>query len=91
MKELSITLGKSISLAEYPNCDMLETLEYKGLIVCVTPGGDTWKLVEGMISQDEGMRCRIFCNPYETGPCTISSIYKYCKFCANFKNKMRVY
>lgn len=46
LKELLRAAGKSISLAEHPYCDMPETFEYKGLIVCVAPGGDTRDIVE---------------------------------------------
>ena len=46
LKALLRATGKSISLAEHPFCDKPETFEYKNLMVCVAPGGDTREIVE---------------------------------------------
>ena len=46
LKELLRTAGKSLSVAPHPICDMPETFEYHGMIVCVAPGGDTREIVE---------------------------------------------
>lgn len=37
--------GKSISSQPHPNSDSPETFEYKGMVVCVAPGGDTYDVV----------------------------------------------
>lgn len=47
LKELLRTAGKSISLEEHQYCDKPESFKYKGLVVCVAPGGDTREVVEG--------------------------------------------
>mgnify|MGYP003413659150 CR=1 FL=1 len=46
LKELLRKAGKSISLAPHPYCEMPETFEYLGRIVCVAPAGDTREIVE---------------------------------------------
>lgn len=46
LKELLRKAGKSISLAPHPYCEMPETFEYLGRIVCVAPAGDTRVIVE---------------------------------------------
>lgn len=46
LKELLRKAGKSISLSEHPYCEMPETFEYQGRIVCVAPAGDTREIVE---------------------------------------------
>ena len=52
LKELLRAAGKSMSLAEHPYCELPETFEYKGMIVCVAPGGDSREVV--------GANCRYF-------------------------------
>lgn len=46
LKELLRNAGKSISALPHPNCDIPETFEYNGLVICVAPGGDTRAIVE---------------------------------------------
>lgn len=46
LKELLRKVGKSISLAPHPYCEMPETFEYQGRRVCVAPAGDTREIVE---------------------------------------------
>jgi len=38
--------GKSITSQPHPDSETPETFEYKGLIVCVAPGGDNEEVVE---------------------------------------------
>ena len=59
LKELLRTVGKSISLSEHPYCEMPETFEFKGLIVCVAPGGDTRKIVERNCRYFKAKRCDV--------------------------------
>lgn len=47
LKELLRTEGKSVSSKPHPNSDYPETFEYKGKIICVAPGGDTYDVVAG--------------------------------------------
>lgn len=46
LKEILRVAGKSISSKPHSNSDTPETFEYKEMIVCVAPGGDTRKIVE---------------------------------------------
>lgn len=46
LKELLRAEGKSISSKPHPDSDTPETFEYKGVIVCVAPGGDSRAIVE---------------------------------------------
>ena len=46
LKELLRATGRSISSTPHPCCEAPETFEYKELIVCVAPGGDTREIVE---------------------------------------------
>lgn len=59
LKELLRMAGKSVSLVEHPYCDIPETFEYKGLIVCVAPGGDTREIVEGNCQYFKNKGCDI--------------------------------
>lgn len=46
LKELLRVAGKSISRKPHSYCESAETFEYKGLVVCVAPAGDTGEIVE---------------------------------------------
>lgn len=46
LKEILRGAGKSISSKPHPNSDTAETFEYRGMVVCVAPGGDTRRIVE---------------------------------------------
>lgn len=45
LKEMLRKAGKSISSRPHPNSDTPETFEYKGMVVCVAPGGDKNNLI----------------------------------------------
>ena len=49
LKELLRREGKSISVPSHPDSDTPETFEYKGMIVCVAPGGDSEEVVENNV------------------------------------------
>lgn len=52
LKELLRAAGKSISMQPHPHSESPETFEYEGLVVCVSPAGDTREIVE--------VNCRYF-------------------------------
>lgn len=59
LKELLRAAGKSISSQPHPNSDKPETFEYKGLIVCVAPGGDTREIVESNCRYFKDKNCDV--------------------------------
>lgn len=46
LKELLRERGRSISTKPHPSCEMPETFEYEGMVVCVAPAGDNRTTVE---------------------------------------------
>lgn len=59
LKELLRAAGKSVSSKPHPHCDEPETFEYKGLIVCVAPGGDTGAIVQKNINYFIHKKCDV--------------------------------
>lgn len=59
LKELLRVAGKSVSSKPHPHSDKPETFEYKGLIVCVAPGGDTGNIVQQNIGYFVHKKCDI--------------------------------
>ena len=59
MKELLRVAGKSISSQPHPYCEVPETFEYKGLIICVAPGGDDRARVEENVSYFKLKHCDV--------------------------------
>lgn len=59
LKEILRSAGKSISSKPHPNCEKPETFEYKGLIVCVAPAGDTGGIIQQNIAYFVHKQCDI--------------------------------
>lgn len=59
LKELLRSEGKSISSKPHPNTDEPETFEYKGMIVCVAPGGDTREIFESNCRYFKAKKCDV--------------------------------
>ena len=59
LKELLRVAGKSISSQPHPNCEDPETFEYKGLIICVAPGGDDRARVEENVRYFKSKHCDV--------------------------------
>ena len=59
MKELLREKGKSISSKPHPWCEMPETFEYKGLVVCVAPGGDDKARILDNIHYFKAKKCDV--------------------------------
>ena len=49
LKELLRIAGKSVSSNPHPNSDRPETFEYKGVTVCIAPGGDNEEVVRANV------------------------------------------
>lgn len=59
LKDILRKEGKSISSQPHPSCDTPETFEYRDLIVCVAPGGDTKDIVENNVGYFKSKNCDI--------------------------------
>lgn len=59
LKELLRTEGKSISSQPHPDSETPETFEYKGMIVCVAPGGDNEEVVENNVLYFKSKNCDV--------------------------------
>lgn len=59
LKELLRISGQSVSSHPYPNSEKPETFNYKGLIVCVAPAGDTGSIVQGNVDYFISKHCDI--------------------------------
>lgn len=59
MKELLRTAGKSVSSKPHPGSDKPETFEYKGLTVCVAPGGDNEEVVRDNVRYFKSKNCDV--------------------------------
>lgn len=59
LKELLRKEGKSISSQPHPDSDTPETFEYKGLIVCVAPRGDTEEIVDNNVRYFNSKNCNV--------------------------------
>ena len=59
LKDLLRNAGKSISSQPHSNSDVPETFEYKDLIICVAPGGDTRTIVESNCQYFKTKNCDV--------------------------------
>lgn len=59
LKEMLRTAGKSISSEPHSWSDIPETFEYKRLIICVAPGGDSREIVESNCRYFKMKSCNI--------------------------------
>lgn len=59
VKDILREEGKSLSQNPPHKGDQPETFEYKGLIVCVAPGGDTGAIIQSNIAYFEQKQCDV--------------------------------
>ena len=59
LKELLREAGKSVSSKPHPWSEEPETFKYKGMIVCVAPGGDTKTIVESNVRYFKSKNCDV--------------------------------
>lgn len=59
LKELLRIAGKSVSSEPHPWSESPETFEFKGFIICVAPGGDTYEIVNDNCKYFESKKCDV--------------------------------
>jgi len=77
LKELLRGAGKSVSSKPHPCSDKPETFEYKGLIVCVAPGGDTKSIVESNVRYFKSKQCDVAISATRTSGGSVEALQGY--------------
>lgn len=77
LKELLRKEGKSISSQPHPDSDTPETFEYKGMIVCVAPGGDTDEVVNNNVRYFKSKNCDVAISATRCKGCSVTELQKY--------------
>ncbi len=77
LKELLRAEGRSISSKPHPNTDEPETFEYKGLIVCVAPGGDNEEVIENNVCYFKSKNCDIAISATRCKGGSVTELQKY--------------
>lgn len=77
LKELLREAGKSLSQKPYPNSDTAETFEYKGLVICVAPGGDTEDIVERNVRYFKSKNCDVAISATRTSGGSVNALHRY--------------
>lgn len=77
LKELLREAGKSISSQPHPNCEDPETFEYKGLIVCVAPGGDDRARVEENVRYFKSKHCDVAISATRSKGGSVEALQEY--------------
>ena len=79
LKELLREAGKSISSKPHPWSEAPETFEYKGLMICVAPGGDTRAVVERNVRYFKLKRCDVAISATRTKWGSVEALEEYAK------------
>lgn len=77
VKEMLREEGKSLSQNPPHKGDKPETFEYKGLIVCVAPGGDTEGIIQNNIAYFERKQCDVAITASRTRGAGVRAIEHY--------------
>lgn len=77
LKELLRKEGKSILSQPHPDSDTPETFEYKGMIVCVAPGGDTEEVVDSNVRYFKSKNCDIAISATRCKGGSVDSLVRY--------------
>lgn len=77
LKELLREAGKSISSQPHPDCEDPETFEYKGLIVCVAPGGDDRARLEDNIRYFKSKHCDVAISATRSKGGSVEALQEY--------------
>lgn len=77
LKELLRKEGKSISSQPHPDSDTPETFEYKGMIVCVAPGGDTEEVVKNNVRYFKSKNCDVAISATRCKGGSVTELQKY--------------
>lgn len=59
LKDFLREAGRSVSSMPHPWCEKPETFEYKGMIVCVAPAGDTEESVDNNVYYFRSKKCDV--------------------------------
>ena len=77
LKELLRVEGKSVSSKPHPWSDSPETFEYKGMIVCVAPGGDTDEIVDANVRYFKAKQCDVAISSTRTSGGSVEALQRY--------------
>ena len=77
LKELLREAGMSLSRTPHPNSDTPETFEYKGLVICVAPGGDTEDIVERNVQYFKSKNCDVAISATRTSGGSVEALQRY--------------
>lgn len=79
LKELLRASGKSLSGSPHPNSEMPETFEYKGMIICVAPGGDDRAKLQENIRYFKTNKCDVAITATRCKGGSVEELQKYAK------------
>jgi len=77
LKELLREARMSLSRTPHPNSDTPETFEYKGLVICVAPGGDTEDIVERNVQYFKSKNCDVAISATRTSGGSVEALQRY--------------
>ena len=77
LKEQLRQAGTSVSRIPHPDSDKPETFLYKGLTVCVAPGGDVREIVEGNLRYFTGKQCDVAVTASRTKGGTVDALTEF--------------
>lgn len=79
LKDLLRDAGKSVSSEPHPWCESPETFEFKGYVICVAPGGDTYKIVEDNCNYFESKKCDVAISATRTKWGSVNALTNYAR------------
>ena len=77
LKDLLRGAGRSVSCKPHPWSDAPETFEYKGMIVCVAPGGDTKSIVQSNVRYFKSKHCDVAISATRTSGGSVETLQRY--------------
>ena len=77
LKDLLRGAGRSVSCKPHPWSDAPETFEYKGMIVCVAPGGDTKSIVQSNVRYFKSKHCDVAISATRTSGGAVETLQRY--------------
>lgn len=79
LKELLRMAGKTISKHPHPYSESPETFEYKGMVVCVAPGGDDKSKLKENIRYFKAKKCNVAITATRCKGGSVEELQKYAK------------
>ena len=77
LKELLHVAGRSLSAHPHPNSEMPETFAYKGLTVCVAPGGDNREILQSNIRYFKAKQCDVAISATRSKGASVDELNKF--------------